>query len=235
MLKKCKISMMLLLLSCLTAFAQQEKEQVDSLPRPIPDLLSPDLFIPKSRLVGFQPWTYAPLPRPVVYVLPTFGFDGSIGFGEYAVEHPEKFFSTLEGYNSIDIPQLYLTEQMMIGNTLKLGKKIYFMSGILYGAQLGIMGNNWGMGTREGFIIHPSSVVTITIWNQYFQSVSVYSPVMYPDTDNSGAAIRMPATPEVFSFGVQATFVVGEFVIDIGASVAPVPYQKRKHSELRYK
>ena len=226
---------MLLLLSCLTAFAQQEKEPVDSLPRPIPYLLSPDLFIPKSRLVGFQPWTYAPLPRPVVYVLPTFGFDGSIGFGEYAIEHPEKFFSTLEGYNSIDIPQLYLTEQMMIGNTLKLGKKIYFMSGILYGAQLGIMGNNWGMGTREGFIIHPSSVVTITIWNQYFQSVSVYSPVMYPDTDNSGAAIRMPATPEVFSFGVQATFVVGEFVIDIGASVAPVPYQKRKHSELRYK
>lgn len=235
MSKKCKISMMLLLLSCLTVFAQQEKEPVDSLPRPIPDLLSPDLFIPKSRLVGFQPWTYAPLPRPVVYVLPTFGFDGSIGFGEYAIEHPEKFFSTLEGYNSIDVPQLYLTEQMMIGNTLKLGKKIYFMSGILYGAQLGIMGNNWGMGTREGFIIHPSSVVTITIWNQYFQSVSVYSPVMYPDTDESGAAIRMPATPEVFSFGVQATFVVGEFVIDIGASVAPVPYQKRKHSELRYK
>ena len=235
MLKKCKISMMLLLLSCLTAFAQQEKEQVDSLPRPIPDLLSPDLFIPKSRLVGFQPWTYAPLPRPVVYVLPTFGFDGSIGFGEYAIEHPEKFFSTLEGYNSINIPQLYLTEQMMIGNTLKLGKKIYFMSGILYGAQLGIMGNNWGMGTREGFIIHPSSVVTITIWNQYFQSVSVYSPVMYPDTDNNGAAIRMPATPEVFSFGVQASFVVGEFIIDVGASVAPVPYQKRHHSELHYK
>jgi hypothetical protein len=235
MLKKCKISMMLLLLSCLTAFAQQEKEQVDSLPRPIPDLLSPDLFIPKSRLVGFQPWTYAPLPRPVVYVLPTFGFDGSIGFGEYAVEHPEKFFSTLEGYNSIDIPQLYLTEQMMIGNTLKLGKKIYFMSGILYGAQLGIMGNNWGMGTREGFIIHPSSVVTITIWNQYFQSVSVYSPVLYPNANGDGAAVRMPATPEVFSFGVQASFVVGEFIIDVGASVAPVPYQKRHHSELHYK
>ena len=226
---------MLLLLSCLTAFAQQEKEQVDSLPRPIPDLLSPDLFIPKSRLVGFQPWTYAPLPRPVVYILPTFGFEGSIGFGEYAVEHPEKFFSTLEGYNSINIPQLYLTEQMMIGNTLKLGKKIYFMSGILYGAQLGVMGNNWGMGTREGFIIHPSSVVTITIWNQYFQSVSVYSPVLYPNANGDGAAVRMPATPEVFSFGVQASFVVGEFIIDVGASVAPVPYQKRHHSELHYK
>ena len=222
-------------LSCLAAFAQQEKEPADSFPRPIPDLLSPELFIPKSRLLGFQPWTFAPLPRPVVYIMPTFGFDGSIGFGEYAMEHPEKFFSTLEGYNAINIPQLYLTQQMMIGNTLKLGRKIYFMSGILYGAQLGIMGNNWGMGTREGFIIHPSSLVTITIWNQYFQSVSVYSPVMYPDANGDGAAIRMPATPEVFSFGVQATFVVGEFIIDVGASVAPVPYQKRHHSELRYK
>ena len=45
----------------------------------------------------------------------------------------------------------------------------------------------------------------------------------------------MPATPEVFSFGVQATFVVGEFIIEVGTSVAPVPYQKRKHSELHYK
>ena len=58
---------------------------------------------------------------------------------------------------------------------------------------------------------------------------------MYPDPAGDGAAIRMPATPEVFSFGVQATFVVGEFVIDVGASVSPVPYQKRKHSELRYR
>ncbi len=235
MMNKCKISVVLLFFSCLTAFAQQEKEPADSFPRPIPDLLSPELFIPKNRLLGFQPWTFAPLPRPVVYILPTFGFEGSIGFGEYAMEHPEKFFSTLEGYNSINIPRLYLTEQMMIGNTLKLGKKIYFMSGILYGAQLGIMGNNWGMGTREGFIIHPSSVVTVTIWNQYFQSVSVYSPVLYPNATGDGAAVRMPATPEVFSFGVQATFVVGEFIIDVGASVAPVPYQKRHHSELRYK
>ena len=235
MIKKYKISVILMFLSCSMALAQQEKEPADSIPRPIPDLLSPELFIPSSRLLGFQPWTYAPLPRPVVYILPTFGFNGSIGFGEYAMEHPEKFFSTLEGYNAINIPQLYLTEQMMIGNTLKLGKKIYFMSGILYGAQLGVMGNNWGMGTREGFIIHPSSLVTITIWNQYFQSVSVYSPVLYPNANGDGAAVRMPATPEVFSFGVQASFVVGEFIIDVGASVAPVPYQKRHHSELRYK
>jgi hypothetical protein len=225
----------MIFLSCPSAFAQQENQPDDSLPRPIPDFLSPELFIPKSRLLGFQLWTFAPLPRPVIYVLPTFGFDGSIGFGEYAIDHPEKFFSTLEGYNEINVPQLYLTEQMMIGNTLKLGKKIYFMSGILYGAQLGIMGNNWGMGTREGLIIHPSSLITITIWNQYFQSVSVYSPVLYPRPSEDAAAIRMPATPEVFSFGVQATFVVGEFVIDVGASVSPVPYQKRQHSEFRYK
>lgn len=235
MKKIVEIFALMILLSCPSAFAQQENQPDDSLPRPIPDFLSPELFIPKSRLLGFQPWTFAPLPRPVIYVLPTFGFDGSIGFGEYAIEHPEKFFSTLEGYNEINVPQLYLTEQMMIGNTLKLGKKIYFMSGILYGAQLGIMGNNWGMGTREGLIIHPSSLITITIWNQYFQSVSVYSPVLYPRLSGDAAAIRMPATPEVFSFGVQATFVVGEFVIDVGASVSPVPYQKRQHSEFRYK
>ena len=235
MKKIVKILTLMILISCPPAFAQQEKEKTDSFPRPIPDFLSPDLFIPEARLLGFQPWTFAPLPRPVVYILPTFGFDGSIGFGEYSIQHPEKFFSTLEGYNSINLPQLYITQQMMIGNTLKLGKKIYFLSGILYGAQLGVMGNNWGMGTREGFIIHPSSIVTITIWNQYFQSVSVYSPVMYPTSSGDGAAIRMPATPEVFSFGVQATFVVGEFIIEVGTSVAPVPFQKRKHSEPHYK
>jgi hypothetical protein len=235
MKKMVVILMLMIILSCISAFAQQEKERTDSFPRPIPNLLSPQLFIPESRLVGFQPWISAPLPKPVVYILPTFGFDGSIGFGEYSIQHPEKFFSTLEGYNSFNLPQLYVAQQMMIGNTLKLGKKIYLMSGILYGAQLGVMGNNWGMGTREGFIIHPSSIVTITLWNQYFQSVSVYTPVMYPIPSGNGAAIRMPATPEVFSFGVQATFIVGEFIIDIGASVSPVPFQKLKHSEPDYK
>lgn len=235
MIKKYKISVILLFLSCSMALAQQEKEPVDSIARPIPDLLSPDLFIPSSRLLGFQPWTYAPLPKPVVYILPTFGFNGSIGFGEYAMEHPEKFFSTLEGYNAINIPQLYLTEQMMIGNTLKLGKKIYFMSGILYGAQLGVMGNNWGMGTREGFIWRPSATFALMIWNQYFQSVTVYTPVVYPRPDGDMAAILMPATPEVFSFGVQASFVSGEFIIGIGVSVSPVPFQKRHHSEFRYR
>jgi hypothetical protein len=49
------------------------------------------------------------------------------------------------------------------------------------------------------------------------------------------AAIRMPATPEVYSFGVQASFVVGEFIVGVGMSVAPVPFQDRQHSEFRYK
>jgi len=202
----------------------------DSAPNRIPDFLPPEFFIPRSRLVGLHPWTSAPLPRPVVEIIPVYGFDGSIGFGEYTMAHPEKFFSTLEGYNSIDIPQMYVTQQMMIGNTLRLARNFYLMSGILYGAQLGVAGNNWGMGTREGFIWHPSAIITITLWNQYFQSVSVYSPVVYPRPDGSGAAVNMPATPEVFSFGVQASFVVGEFIIGVGTSVSPkAPKPEKPH------
>ena len=86
------------------------------------------------------------------------------------------------------------------------------------------------MGTREGFIWHPSAIITITLWNQYFQSVSVYSPVVYPRPDGSGAAVNMPATPEVFSFGVQASFVVGEFIIGVGTSVSPkAPKPEKPH------
>jgi hypothetical protein len=85
------------------------------------------------------------------------------------------------------------------------------------------------MGTREGFIWHPSAIVTMILWNQYFQSISVYSPVVYPDASGSGAAVKMPATPEVFSFGVQASFVVGEFVIGVGASVTPKRFEPVKN------
>ena len=191
----------------------------DSVPNRIPDFLPPDIFIPRTRLVGIHPWTSAPLPVPVVEVIPIYGFNGSIGFGEYSISHPDKFFSTLEGRNIINLPQLYIPRQMMIGNTFRLARNFYMLSGILYGTQLGIMGNNWGIGNREGFIWHPSAIVTVTLWNQYFQSVSVYSPIVYPSTD--GAAVKMPATPEVFSFGVQATFVVGEFIIELGTSVTP--------------
>ena len=123
----------------------------------------------------------------------------------------------------------------MVGNTLKIGRRFYFLSGILYGAQLGVRGNNWGMGTREGFMFRTSGSLAVTFWTQYFQSVAVYSPVLFPRPDGDMAAIRMPATPEVYSFGVQASFVVGEFIIGVGASVAPVPYQDRHHSEFRYK
>lgn len=198
----------------------------------IPDYLLPDLFIPTVRLVGLHPWTSAPLPRPVVEVIPIYGFNASEGVGEYSIPHPEKFFSTLEGYNSINLPRLYITRQMTIGNTFKLAKNFYMMSGILYGAQMGIMGNNWGMGNREGFIWHPSAVVTLTLWNQYFQSLSVYSPVLYPNPSGDGAAVKMPATPEVFTFGVQASFVVGEFIIGIGTSIAPKSFDPGKS---RYK
>jgi hypothetical protein len=192
---------------------------IDSIPNRIPDFLLDDIFIPRARLVGIVPWHSAPMQRPVFEIIPKFGFDGSIGFGEYSINHPEKFFSTLEGYNSINIPQMYITQQMMIGNTFRLARGFYMLSGILYGAQLGVMGNNWGIGNREGFIWHPSAIVTLTLWNQYYQSLSVYSPIMYPATD--GAAVKMPATPEVFSFGLQATFVVGEFIIEIGTSITP--------------
>lgn len=219
------------MLSVLNAGAQQERGMtllppLDSVPNRLPDLLSPEFFIPRTRLVGVHPWTSAPIARPVVHVMPLYGFNGSIGFGEYTLAHPDKFFSTLEGYNSIDIPQLYITRQMMIGNTFRLARNFYMLSGILYGAQLGVMGNNWGLGNREGFIWHPSPLVAITIWNQYFQSLSVYSPVMYPSAD--GAAVKMPATPEVFSFGLQARFVAGEFLIGIGTSVSPKPVDPSK-------
>ena len=213
----------------------QVKEKVDSLPRPIPNLLSPQLFVPAEYLDGMLPWNAAPLLKPVFHVLPVYGFDGSIGFGEFNMDHPEKFFSNLLSSNYIDVPQLYVSAQRMIGNTLKLGRNFYFLSGILYGAQLGVRGNNWGMGTREGILYRPSDNLSIAFWTQYFQSVAVYSPVLFPRSDGDMAAIRMPATPEVYSFGVQASFVVGEFIVGVGMSVAPVPFQDRQHSEFRYK
>ena len=203
-----------------------------SAPKKIPFLLDTQIFIPYDRLAGLVPWHYAPMTRPIVLVIPRTGISGTVGFGEFSQEHPEKFFSTLEGYNSINIPQLYLTQQMMIGNTLRLARNFYMLSGILYGAQLGVMGNNWGMGTREGFLWHPSAMTSIMLWNQYFQSVSVYAPVVIPVHAGSGTAIKMPATPEVFSFGLQASFVVGEFIICIGTSVTPKPFDPKQS---RYK
>jgi hypothetical protein len=161
--------------------------------------------------------------------------DGMIGFGQYEMQHPDKFFSTLEGYNSINVPHIFLTRQMLIGNTLRLARNVYFLSGIMYGTQMGVMGNNWGMGTREGLIFKVDSPLSIVIWTQEFQSVTVYTPVIVPDKSGSGAAIVMPATPEVFSFGVQANFNVSGLSIGIGTSISPVPFQYRKHSKFRYR
>lgn len=210
--------------------------KADSFPKVIPFVLSPSLFIPVERLAGDEPWHSAPITKPFVHVIVPDGFDGSVGFGEFHLEHPEKFFSTLFGYNHIDVPQMYESEQMMLGNTLRLWKKgLYFMSGILYGAQLGVLGNNWGMGTREGIIWRPDDRLSIMLWSQYFQSVQVYMPVLSWRSDGDASALIMPATPEVFSFGVQASFIWGEFIIGLGTSVAPVPFQKRHHSELRYR
>lgn len=213
----------------------QDKEKVDSFPRPIQDLLSPQLFIPADLLSAYLPWHYAPLLKPVFTVLPVYGFDGSIGFGEFNQDHPDKFFSNLLNSNYIDVPQLFISEQKMVGNTLKIGRKFYFLSGIMFGAQLGVRGKNWGMGTREGLLYRSSDNLSVAFWTQYFQSVAVYSPVLFPRKDGDTAAIRMPATPEVFSFGVQASFVVGEFIVGIGISVAPVPFQDRHHSEFYYR
>jgi hypothetical protein len=224
----------MLAITCMSA-AGQETEKNDSFPHPIPLILSPDLFVPVKQLEGYLPWHYAPMLKPVFTVQPVYGFDGSIGFGEFNQDHPDKFFSNLLNSNYIDVPQIFISEQKMIGNTLKIGRKFYFMSGILYGTQMGVRGNNWGMGTREGLVYRPSESLSVTFWTQYFQSVAVYSPVLFPRADGNMAAIRMPATPEVYSVGVQASFVAGEFIIGVGLSVAPVPFQDRQHSEFRYR
>ena len=207
----------------------------DTIPHLIPLILPAELFIPTDRLAGITPWNSAPIVRPTVHVTPVDGLSGLLAAGAFSQNHPDKFFSTLNGNNIIDIPQLFLSEQRFLGNTLRLGKKVYFVNGILYGAQLGVRGNNWGMGTREGILWRPNDILTLLFWNQYFQSVQVYTPVLFPMADGDMAAILMPATPEVFSFGVQASFTVGEFIIGVGTSIAPIPFQKRHHSEFRYK
>lgn len=212
-----------LAVSLSVAAGGQELTPPDTLPAPIRNFLSPQLFIPVDRLNGYLPWKYAPLLRPVFHVVPVYGFDGKMGFGEFNMAHPDRFFSSLNGSNVTDVPELYLSMQNMLGNTLKLGRsRFYLMSGILYGIQMGVVGNRWGMGTREGIIYRPSKNVSVAFWQQYFGSIAVYSPVLFPPPDGNPAAIRLPATPEVFTVGVQASFVAGEFIIGVGLSVAPL-------------
>ena len=103
-----------------------------------------------------------------------------------------------------DIPQLMAGRQIMLGNTLRLGKKIYFLSGILYGGEWGIWENNWGLGARNGFLFRVSDDTHILIYG--------------PQAGPGGVAIMTPAIPEIFSIGAQASFQAGEFIIGIGAS-----------------
>ena len=165
------------------------------------------------------------------------GVSGIVGAGEFMQDHPDKFFSTFNGDNTINLPGLYITEQKFLGNTMRLGKRtgLYFMSGIMYGSQLGVKGNNWGMGTREGLLWHPNDNLSVLVWTQDFQSVRVYTPILFRTPDGDTAAILMPATPEVFSFGAQASFIVKGFIVGVGVSVSPVPFQKRHHSVFRYR
>lgn len=193
----------------------------EHIPKMIPMILPADWFIPDSSLAGYAPWSGAPITKPVVFYFPEAGISDIIGAGAYSHAHPDKFFSTLNGNNIINVPQLYLTEQRFLGNTLRLGKnsRLYFVNGILYGAQLGVRGNNWGIGTREGILWRPNDKISVLVWDQVFQSLLVYTPILFPTSDGNTAAVLMPATPEVLSFGVQASFIVGNFIIGIGTSI----------------
>ena len=188
-------------------------------PRLLPDLLSPELFIPSDRLSGVTTWMSAPVARPEVHVIPVYGFSG-YGFGRFTVDHFDRFFANLLGFNHFDVPQLVDNQQMMLGNTLSLGKKrrLFFTNGILYGRHFGTWGNMIGMGSREGLIFRPSGVLMITVWTQEYQSVYAYSPVVYPKPGEDPPAIKLPASPVMVSYGAQAYFLAGQFWIGVGAS-----------------
>ena len=188
--------------------------------RVIPDLLPSRIFIPSDRLAGVTPWMSAPITRPEVHVIPVYGVNG-YGYGQFTVDHFDKFFSTLLGYNRINAPQLIDNQQMLLGNTISLGKKrrLFLTNGILYGRHYGVWGNMIGMGSREGLLFRPSGVLILTVWTQEYQSVYAYSPVMYPKPGEGTASIKLPASPVMVSYGAQAYFLAGQFWIGIGASL----------------
>ena len=196
--------------------------RVDSIgyfPHRIANELPADLFIPSDRLRGLTPWMGGPITRPVVHVMPVYGFSG-YSFGKFTVDHWDKFFSNLLSYNQINVPQLVDSQVMMLGNTLSLGKKRkwFFTSGILYGRHYGTWGNMLGMGSREGLIFRPNGYLILTIWTQEYQSVYAYSPVVYAYPGEGTAAIKLPASPMMVSYGAQAYFLAGQFWIGVGAS-----------------
>lgn len=189
-------------------------------PKVIKDRLAPSLFIPSDRLQGLTPWMSAPITRPEVHWIPVYGFSG-YGFGRFTVDHFDKLFANLLVFNGLDVPYLIRLEQMMLGNTISLGKKrkLFLANGILYGTQYGVWGNMIGMGSREGLIIRPSGYVIITLWTQEYQSVYSFSPVLYPSGGQNGPYEKLPASPVVVSYGAQAYFLAGQFWIGIGVSL----------------
>jgi hypothetical protein len=188
-------------------------------PRQIRNVLPSSLFIPGDRLAGLTPWMGGPITRPVVHIMPVFGFNG-YGFGKFYVDHWDKFFANLLSYNQVNVPQVYDRQVMMVGNTIALGKKrrLYFANGILYGRDYGVWGNMIGMGSREGLIYRPNGYVILNIWTQEYQSVSAFSPVVYADSGKGAAAMKLPASPVIVSYGAQAYFLAGQFWIGLGAT-----------------
>ena len=188
-------------------------------PRQIRNVLPSSLFIPGDRLAGLTPWMGGPITRPMVHIMPVFGFNG-YGFGKFYVDHWDKFFANLLSYNQVNVPQVYDRQVMMVGNTIALGKKrrLYFANGILYGRDYGVWGNMIGMGSREGLIYRPNGYVILNIWTQEYQSVSAFSPVVYADPGKGTAAMKLPASPVIVSYGAQAYFLAGQFWIGLGAT-----------------
>ena len=230
-------SMILAAMVLMPAFAQNTVRDKDSLtvhadtlphssdesgtgyfPHRIPNMLPPDMFVPSDRLAGLTTWMGGPMARPVVHVMPVYGFSG-YAYGRFTVDHWDKFFSNLLSYNQINVPQLIDSQVMMVGNTLSLGKKrrLFFTSGILYGRHYGTWGNMIGMGSREGLIYRPNGYLILTIWTQEYQSVYAYSPVLYATPGESTASIKLPASPVMVSYGAQAYFLAGQFWIGLGA------------------
>lgn len=188
-------------------------------PHPIKNTLPSELFIPMDRLSGLTPWMSAPITRPVVHIMPVYGFNGD-GSGKFSVDHWDKFFANLLSRNDRNVPGLIDSQVMLLGNTIALGKKrkLYFANGILYGRHYGIWGNMLGMGTREGLIFRPNGYIVLTVWTQEYRSVYAYSPVVYATSGEGTASIRLPASPLMIAYGAQAYFLAGQFWIGIGAT-----------------
>ena len=75
----------------------------DVFPHPLKILLPSSLFIPSDRLAGLTKWMGGPITRPVIHVMPVYGFNG-YGFGSLYVDHWDKFFANLLVYNNINVP-----------------------------------------------------------------------------------------------------------------------------------